>query len=402
MESESFDHVVVGGGLVGLATTLALSRAMPDDRILLIEKEDSVARHQSGRNSGVLHAGVYYVPGSAKARLCRDGRAAMLSFCRERAIAHHICGKVIVATSEEELPRLDALETRARANEVAIERVGPERLAEIEPAVRGIAALHVSESGVVDFSAVAREIAGELRLRGVETWFGEPFVGAREESVGLRVFTTTRTALTKRIVTCAGLHADRVARAALATPKVSIVPFRGDYARLRRGRDELVRALVYPVPDPKLPFLGVHFTRDVAGHVECGPNAVLAFAREGYEAGDFDAHDTWTTLSAPGFLRFARRHARYAFAEFTRSIDASRFAQEARRLIPALADDDLEPAPSGVRAQAIAHDGSLVDDFAIERSKHGVHVLNAPSPAATASFAIADAIVRGILEHERR
>lgn len=398
MESETFDHVIVGGGLVGLATALAHSRAMPDDRILLIEKERAVACHQSGRNSGVLHAGVYYAVGSAKARLCRAGRAAMLDFCRERAIPHRLCGKVIVATTDREVARLAALEDRARGNGVAVERIDAARLAEIEPEVRGLAALHVRESGVVDFRAVAREIARELESRGVAIWLGEPFVGSREDSNRLRVFTETRTALTRRIVTCAGLHADRVARAALARSEVSIVPFRGEYARLRPERARLVRSLVYPVPDPKLPFLGVHFTRDVAGNVECGPNAVLAFAREGYEPGSFDPRDAWDTLAAPGFLRFAAGHARYALAEFTRSLDPARFAAEARRLVPALADDDLEPAPSGIRAQAIDRSGSLVDDFAIVTSKFGVHVLNAPSPAATASFAIAEVVVRRAVE----
>lgn len=388
MRTDTFDHVIVGGGLVGLATARALSLDSEGARIALIEKEDDVALHQSGRNSGVLHAGVYYAPGSEKARLCREGRAVMIEYCREKSIALNLCGKVIVAIDAEETARLDALEARARANGVEVERIGRERLHELEPAASGMAALHVPQTGVVDFRAVARTLAADLIARGVEIWLGEPFVGARIDRDRMRVFTTTRTALTRNVITCAGLHADRVSRAALASPRVSIVPFRGEYAALRRSRDSLVRALIYPVPDPRLPFLGVHFTRDVHGHVECGPNAVLAFAREGYHRTNLDVRDLWSTLTTPGFFRFARTHARYGITEFRRSFDRTAFARAGRRLIPDLRDDDLEPALAGVRAQAITPEGTLVDDFEITESRFGIHVLNAPSPAATASLAI--------------
>lgn len=388
MNSETFDHIIVGGGLVGLATARALLLHSEGSKIVLIEKEQEVAMHQSGRNSGVLHAGVYYAPGTARARLCREGRAAMIEYCREHAIAMRICGKVIVAVDAEETARLDALEARARANGVAVERLGRERLKELEPAANGVAALHVPETGVVDFRAVAKTLASELLERGVEIWLGESFVGARVDRDRLRVFTTTKTAVTRSVITCAGLHADRVSRAALAIPRVSIVPFRGEYSAIRSSRDSLVRALIYPVPDPRLPFLGVHFTRDVHGVVECGPNAVLAFAREGYHRTIVDLRDLWSTLTTPGFLKFARTHARHGVAEFRRSFDKTAFANAGRRLIPDLRDDDLEPALAGVRAQAITPEGTLVDDFEITESRFGLHVLNAPSPAATASLAI--------------
>jgi (S)-2-hydroxyglutarate dehydrogenase len=382
------DFLLVGGGLVGLATARALAFCASSSRIVLLEKEPAVAQHQSGRNSGVLHAGVYYAPGSAKARFCREGREEMLRFCRERGIPHRLSGKLIVAADVPECARLENLAERARANGATFERCDERRIREIEPEAAGLAALHIPESGVVDFGAVARAIAAELADAGVEVRTSAPCVGLRRDGPRTRVFTPTEEFNTRVVVACAGLHADRLAIAAGLTPDLGIVPFRGEYLRIRPPFADRIRSLIYPVPDPSLPFLGVHVTRGIDGSVECGPNAVLAFAREGYRRTDFDLRDVLATLRAPGFARFAWRHARYGMSELHRSFSIDAFTAAARRIAPALSPSDLEPAPSGVRAQAIARDGNLVDDFRIDDSEFGIHVLNAPSPAATASLAL--------------
>lgn len=356
---------IVGGGIVGLATAWALR----DLRPVVFEKERSVGRHQTGHNSGVIHSGIYYKPGSYKAKLCVDGADRMRRFCREHSIPHEICGKVIVATDPSELPRLEELHRRGTANGVAVERISPERLKEIEPHARGIAALHVPGTGIVDYVAVARTLASAVEVR-----------------TGIRVESTSQLRA-KLVINCAGLHSDRLARS-----RTKIVPFRGEYYELHRT--SLVKGLIYPVPDPAFPFLGVHFTRMVGGGVEAGPNAVLAFRREGYRWGDFSLRDTLETLGYRGFRRLARKHWRMGLMEIWRSWSKPAFVRALQRLVPEVRSEDLVPAGAGVRAQALDPEGSLVEDFRIEERPGEIHVLNAPSPAATASLAIGEHIAR--------
>jgi L-2-hydroxyglutarate oxidase len=390
---------VVGGGLVGLAVAWKLAEARPDAAILVLEKEDAVARHQSGRNSGVLHSGLYYKPGSEKARLCREGKAEMERFCDEHGVRRVACGKVVVATEESELGRLEALFERGRANGVQCERVGPERLRELEPHAAGIAAIHVPETGIVDYPAVARELAALLAAAGHEVRTGVAVLGARRSPDGLVLDTSAGDLEVARLVNCAGLHSDRVARAAGADPPARIVPFRGEFFELVPEKRHLCRGRISPVPDPRLPFLGPHVTPTVRGTVECGPNAVLATAREGYAATDVDARDLLETLLWPGFLRLAAEHWRSGHDELARSLSRELFARACRRLVPEIEADDLIPAAAGVRAQAVSRDGELVDDFLVVHGERAVHVVNAPSPAATASFAIGERIAREARRH---
>ena len=385
------DVAIVGGGLVGLATAYALSGSGAL-RIVVIEKERAVAQHQSGRNSGVIHAGVYYRPGSRKARLSRAGKAALEAFCDAHGVPYRRPGKVVVAVTPDELPRLRQLEGRARANGVELQAIGPERLREIEPHAAGVAALHVPETGVVDFGAVARRLADVLAERGVEIRTGTSVVGGHESPAGVVVETDRGAVATRVLVGCAGLYADRLARQLGLEPGVQLVPFRGEYAVLRPEASHLVRGLIYPVPDPTFPFLGVHLTRTVTGVVEAGPSAALAFAREGYGWRTVHAGELAEALLSPGVRRLARRHWRSGAGELARSLSLRPFAAAARRLVPGLALADLQRGPSGVRAQAVRPDGTLADDFVIESTRRSVHVVNAPSPAATACLAIGDEI----------
>jgi L-2-hydroxyglutarate oxidase len=350
---------IVGGGIVGLATAYALRDRKP----VVFEKEREVGSHQTGHNSGVIHSGIYYKPGSYKAKLCVDGARRMQEFCREHKIGYEVCGKVIVATEEAELPRLEELDRRGKANGVAVERITPERLREIEPEARGIAALHVPGTGIADYVGVAKKLATFVEVRR----------GVKVDDV--------RSLGADLVINCAGLHSDRLARS-----RTKIVPFRGEYYTLKRT--SLVRGLIYPVPDPAFPFLGVHFTRMVGGGVEAGPNAVLALKREGYRWRDVSVRDALETLAYSGFRKMAKRHWRMGLREVWRSWSKAAFLESLRRLVPAVEMDDLEPGGSGVRAQALDPDGAMVDDFRIERRPGQIHVLNAPSPAATASLAI--------------
>ena len=384
------DVCVVGGGIVGLASALALSRR-GYKKILLLEAEAEVASHQTGHNSGVIHSGLYYTPGSLKARTCTDGRLRLLRFCEENEVPHETCGKVVVATSEEELARLGELERRGQANGLAgVKRIGREALRELEPHVEGIAALHVPETGIVDYAVVARAMAKSLEARGVAVHLRSPAVGVRRTAVGFEIDTTRGLVHARFVVTCAGLQSDRVARLFGANPKVRIVPFRGEYYELVPERRSLVKNLVYPVPDPAFPFLGVHFTRMVGGGVEAGPNAVLALARHGYEKTSFHAEDALDTLGYSGFHALAKRFWRTGLGEVHRSFSKGAFVTALRRLVPEISAKDLVPAAAGVRAQALTPEGKLVDDFFIEEGWHAMHVLNAPSPAATASLAIGE------------
>ena len=355
---------------------------------MVLEKEDGLARHQSGRNSGVLHSGIYYRPGSLKARNCREGRKAMEEFCRAEGVPLEICGKVIVATDESELGALEQIRERGRANDVRCEIVSPERLRELEPHAAGIRALHVPEAGIVDFPRVCERLATRIREAGGEVRTSARVTAIREDGEGVVLESTAGQVRAARAVNCAGLHSDRVVRMSGARPEARIVPFRGEYYRLRESARHLCRNLIYPVPDPRFPFLGVHFTRTIGGAVECGPNAVLAFAREGYRRTRIDPRDLAESLLYPGFLRLLARHWRSALGELRRSFSKGAFVEALQRLVPEVRAEDLEPAPAGVRAQAVRPDGSLVDDFLIVEHGRIVHVCNAPSPAATASLHI--------------
>jgi L-2-hydroxyglutarate oxidase len=384
---ERVDVVVIGGGIVGLATARALSSR--GVTVVVLEKEAAVATHQSGRNSGVLHSGIYYRPSSLKAETVRAGREAMLQLCIEHDIAHEVPGKLIVATAADELDRLEALETRAREQEIPVERLGPDGLRDVEPHAAGIAALRVPSAGLVDFPAVARAMASELDVR---------LSAAVTSIVGRRVETTAGTFAAKRIVSCAGLQSDRVARMTGAPDTgVRIVPFRGEYHDVVGVSRELVRNLIYPVPDPAFPFLGVHLTRSLDGRVHAGPNAVLALAREGYTWRTARVADLVAMARHRGTWQVARRHWRTGVGEVHRSLRRSELARALRRLVPDLDTGDLVPAPAGVRAQAVDRDGNLLDDFVIEETETAVNVVNAPSPAATASLEIGNRVSARVL-----
>lgn len=391
------DLVVVGGGVVGLATARAALAARPGLRVVVVEKEGAVARHQSARNSGVLHAGLYYRPGSRKAALCQAGKARMEAFCDAEGIPWTRSGKVVVAVTDAEVPRLDALAARAAANGVAVERLDADGLREREPHAAGVAALWVPSTGVTDFAAVAGRLAERLGEAGAEIRTGTAVTGGRETGTGVVVETDGGAVEARALVTCAGLWADRVARLFGVTPSVELVPFRGEYALLRPEAATLVRGLIYPVPDPALPFLGVHLTRRVDGTVDAGPSAALAFARDGYRFSTVRPRDLGEALASPAFRRLARTHLRSGLDELARSLSLTTFWKAARRLLPQLRRQDLTRGPAGVRAQALHPDGTLADDFVIEETARAVHVINAPSPAATASLAVGEEIARRAL-----
>ncbi len=394
---ERADVVVVGAGIVGLATARAILRSRPESSVVVVEKEASVGTHQSGRNSGVIHAGVYYQPGSAKARLCTAGRISMIAYCVEHGIDHAVCGKVVVALDDDDRARLAELERRCALNGVRAEMIGPDRLRELEPHVAGVAALHVLDTGIVDYGAVCRALAAEIEAAGASIRLESEVLSGVASPSGLIVETSGGSVEARRVVTCAGLHADEVARSISGPEAVSdirVVAFRGEYHELVPSRAHLVRGLVYPVPDPQFPFLGVHLTRGIDGHVHVGPNAVFAFAREGYQWRRIDIRHLRQTVAFSGFRRFAAHNWRFGVDEVARSVSVRRFAKAARRLVPELERADLTRAPSGVRAQAIGADGELIDDFAIFTVGRAVHVLNAPSPAATASLEIGAEIAR--------
>ncbi len=389
--------VIIGAGIVGLATAHSIVTSRPGTRVVVVDKEGSIAGHQTGRNSGVIHAGVYYKPGSSKARLCALGRQRMVEFCREHGVAHEVCGKVVVAVTADEQPRLAELHRRCVANGVDVELIGPERLAELEPHAAGVEALHVKVTGIADFPGVCRVLADRIVAAGGDIRLSSAVVGAATDSEEVVIETTSGSIRAGRAVNCAGLQADRIARllgGQEAARGMSIVPFRGEYFELAPSRSHLVRALIYPVPDPQFPFLGVHLTRGVNGRVHAGPNAVLALAREGYSWRVVDRHDVAETIRFPGFRTLAKAQWRYGLSEMVRSVSRKRFAGALARLVPEVTAHDLEPASSGVRAQAVHADGRLADDFEFSHSNSGrvLHVLNAPSPAATASLAIGDEI----------
>ena len=394
MTDSRYNVIIIGGGVVGLAVALEITRRFPRLRLLVLEKEDGVARHQSGHNSGVIHSGVYYKPGSLKACLCVAGAAGMVEFCRQHNIPHKVCGKVIVATHPEELPRLEDLRQRGEANGLTgLRLIGPEQLRELEPHASGLQALLVPSTGITDYAVVCEKYAELISANGGTVLTSAAATGIRRNTSEVIVETSRGAFATTFLINCAGLFSDRVSRMAGDKPSAMIIPFRGEYYDLIPERASLVRALIYPVPDPRFPFLGVHFTRRIAGKVDAGPNAVLAFAREGYRHADLNVHDLASALGFPGFWRMAFRHWRNGFGEWYRSISKPAFVRALQRMLPEVRESDLVPGGSGVRAQALKPDGALVDDFQFVPSGKVLHVLNVPSPAATASLTIAKTIV---------
>jgi L-2-hydroxyglutarate oxidase len=395
MASAANQPVVIGAGIVGLATAVAMAeRGHPP---IVVDAEDRVAAHQTGHNSGVIHSGLYYKPGSVKARTCRAGLEAMYRFCADENIPHRRCGKLVVAVKRDQLLRLAALEERGRANGVQLTRLGAEEIREREPNVAGIAGLWVPETGIVDYKLVSAAMSRRLVKLGGEVRLGHRVESISREGPRIVVVTSRAELRTTSLANCAGLQSDRVARMAGLEPGVRIIPFRGEYYTLRSNRADLVRGLIYPVPDPDLPFLGVHFTRGIDGVVEAGPNAVLATKREGYRKTDFSLSDFTDMLAYAGFWRMARKQWRTGWSEIRRSFSRDRFVDSLRELLPSLVESDIEPGGSGVRAQAVSADGRLVDDFFIQTAPGMVHVLNAPSPAATASIAIGREVANRIL-----
>lgn len=393
MPDRQYDLAIVGGGIVGLATAMELLARYPALRLAVLEKEGRVGLHQTGHNSGVIHSGIYYAPGSLKARLCVAGKERLIRFCEEHGILYDLCGKVIVATDEEELPRLQTLYERGVANGVpGLELIGSERLREIEPHAAGIRALYSPTTGIVDFGAVARTYAEVIAARGGAILTGHEVTAIAREGGRYTLATPVGAVATRHLIACAGLQSDRVAGLSGVSPTPRIVPFRGDYYLLRPERSGLVNGMIYPVPDPRFPFLGVHFTRRLNGDIWLGPNAVLAFAREGYGRFDLDPRDLAETLGYAGFQRLARTYWRMGAGELYRDYSKGAFLRALQRYMPELQGADMVPGPSGVRAQALAADGALVDDFVVDQAGDALHVRNAPSPAATSSLAIADLI----------
>ncbi|MFN1834770.1 L-2-hydroxyglutarate oxidase [Balneola sp. MJW-20] len=389
-----FDFIIVGAGIVGLSTAYKLSLSFPDSRLLLLEKEEGVAAHQTGKNSGVIHSGIYYKPGSYKAKNCVEGRHQLVDFCREHKVEMEVCGKVIVATSEEEIPRLEAIYERGLENGIeGIELIGEDRLKELEPHVAGIQAIHVPCSGIVDYAGMCEKLKDLIIENGGEVRFGSAVTGITDDGHEVTVRSGKKEWKTGFLITCGGLHADRLAEMAGLKSPVQIVPFKGEYYELKPEAEYLVNDLIYPLPNPDFPFLGVHFTRMALGGIECGPNAVFAFKREGYEKLSFDLKDTIETFNFPGFWKLAFKHWKMGMDEYKRSLSKSAFVKGLQKLIPAVREEHLKVSPSGVRAMALKEDGEILDDFYFMTDSRQIHVLNAPSPAATACLAIADEIV---------
>jgi (S)-2-hydroxyglutarate dehydrogenase len=392
------DLVIIGGGIVGLASAWQFLSRFPDRRVVVLEKEDRVAAHQSGHNSGVLHTGIYYRPGSFRAAFCREGKLEMQAFCDQEGIPYLICGKVIVATTEAEIPRLQDVFKRGQANGVTCELIGPERLYEIEPHARGVAAIRVPEAGIVDYKQVCEKLAVRIAERGGEVRLNCRVSSIEQRTGEILVHTNRGDVVTPLLTTCGGLQADRLTAMSGQTPAAQIVPFRGEYYTLKPQAEHLCKTLIYPTPDPRFPFLGVHFTRVIHGGVECGPNAVMAFSREGYSMTNVNLRDLGESLFYLGFVRLATKYWSVGMGEMWRSVSKKAFVRALQNLVPEISAADLVPAPAGVRAQALGRDGALIDDFVIQESERVINVGNAPSPAATSSLRIGRAIVDKIAD----
>ncbi len=394
MDSQEYDVAVIGGGIIGLAAAMQLTRRYPRWRVAVVEKEAELATHQTGHNSGVIHSGIYYRPGSHKARFCVGGVKALLHFCEENEIEYRRCGKVILATDASELGRLQDLYQRGVANGVeGLELIGPERLKEIEPSAFGLQALWAPRTGIIDYRKVAQAYAFRFQQGGGQIFTKAPVLEIARSQGATLLETAAGAIRARHLINCAGLHADRVAVMMGEKLEVRIIPFRGEYYTLRPESRRLVRGLIYPVPDPRFPFLGVHYTSNIHGQVEAGPNAVLAWKREGYRKRDVDLGDSWQTLAFPGFWRMSRRHWKTGLGEMYRSLSKQVFVRDLQRLVPEIQEKDLAPGGAGVRAQAVSRSGALLDDFSIIQRRDAIHVLNAPSPGATSSLAIGDYIV---------
>ncbi|MCH2509588.1 MAG: L-2-hydroxyglutarate oxidase [Dehalococcoidia bacterium] len=400
MESSQYDIVIIGGGILGLSTAMQLLERSPQWRVAVVEKEEELATHQTGHNSGVMHSGIYYRPGSHKAQFCVAGLNNMVKFCEENEIEFQQCGKVIVALHESELGRLQDLYERGTANGVRdLEIVGPERLKEIEPHTAGVRALWAPHTGIVDFTKVAAAFANKFQQAGGDIFTGAAVKKITRSTGSVALETTKGTLQAKYLINCAGLYADKVASMTGENVGVRIIPFRGEYYTLRQESHHLVSGLIYPVPDPQFPFLGVHFTRNIKGHVEAGPNAVMALRREGYRKRDFSLGDSLGNLAYPGFWKMALKYWKIGMGEVYRSYSRRVFLRDLQRLLPEIQNSDLASGGSGVRAQAVARDGSLLDDFSIIQSGDAIHVLNAPSPGATSSLAIGEHIAGLAIEN---
>ncbi|MCM3268494.1 L-2-hydroxyglutarate oxidase [Paenibacillus elgii] len=393
-----YDYIVIGGGIVGLSTGYALTRRYPQAKILVMEKEDRLAFHQTGHNSGVIHSGIYYKPGSLKARFSKEGGDALRRFCDRHGIAYDMCGKVIVATEPEELPLLENLYARGLQHKLDLELIDAEQLHAIEPHAAGLQAIRVNAAGIVDYKKVAVAFADVIRQRGGDVLLNTEAQRIREGSEGIEVECNNGTYRTHYLINCAGLHCDRIAAMQGLETGMKIVPFRGEYYELKPEKHGLVKHLIYPVPNPNFPFLGVHFTRMIDGHVHAGPNAVLSLKREGYRKTDFDLRDFMEVMTYPAFWKIAKQNMGEGLKEIVRSFSKAVFVRSLQRLIPEIREDDLIPSANGVRAQALTKDGKLADDFLIVQNERSIHILNAPSPAATASIAIGESISERIPE----
>lgn len=393
-----YDFAIIGGGIVGLASGMALGKRYPNAQILVLEKESNWAYHQTGNNSGVIHSGIYYKPGSFKAKFCRDGSSSMVEFCQKYEIDYEVCGKVIVATSSEQLPLLDNLYKRGLENGLNVTKISAEEVKEVEPHVSCKAGLRVPTTGIVNYKQVCQKYADIIKSQGGELRLNTKVEKIKETSTGQVLETNNGTFETRFVINCAGLHSDRVAKLGAVDPQAKIVPFRGEYYELVPEKRYLVKTLIYPVPNPAFPFLGVHFTRMIDGSVHAGPNAVLSLKREGYKKTDFDLRDFAEVMSYPGFWKLAGKHADEGIQEIIRSFSKAAFVRSLQKLIPEVQAQDLVPTHAGVRAQALMSDGKLVDDFLIVQGKNATHVCNAPSPAATSSLEIGKAIAAAIPE----
>lgn len=384
-----YDVIVIGGGIVGLATALQLLNSHPQIKLLLLEKEDQLAKHQTGHNSGVIHSGIYYKPGSLKARNCIEGYGMLVDFCRMNGIKFELCGKIIVATTPEELPLLENLFTRGNQNGLSgLRKIGKEELKEFEPHVNGLAGIVVPQTGIIDYKEVAQKYAELIQVKGGQINLGERVIDIQTDNTHSVVSSQKQSYQTNLVINCCGLYSDKIARFTHKNLNVKIIPFRGEYYQLKKEKEYLVKNLIYPVPDPNFPFLGVHFTRMIHGGVEAGPNAVLAFKREGYKKSDINMSELAESLAWPGFQKVAWKYWRTGFGEMYRSYSKAAFVKALQKLLPEITTNDLEPGGAGVRAQACDRTGGLVDDFMILEDKFVINVCNAPSPAATSSLSI--------------